>query len=46
MTFKKANYIKISKLIRVKIKAAKVKFLLLSESCLVMIYWLLTQKMY
>lgn len=46
MTFKKADYIRISELIRIKIKTAKVKFLFLSKSYLAMIYWLLTQKMY
>lgn len=46
MKFKKADYIRISELIKIKIETAKVKFLLLFESCLVMIYWLLTQEMY
>ncbi len=42
----KADYMRISELIRVKLQTAKVKFILSSESFLVMLYWLLTQKMY
>ncbi len=46
MDFINRNYIQISEKIKIKIRTAKVKFLISFETNLKVIYWLLTQKIY